>query len=480
MTYSFLQREIAPFNIYKVLWKFTLWVLRIISAIFLTFIALLLNILLIGFLADLAATPLWYLAQRETHEYFAKLKDYRYQASSLNFTVTDENAWGYYNRAAQWLHDLEGEDREVIHSYSDERKKFTFADSEHVVKRYARALAVWDSGAACRYCIIPTDYEKGLMKPIPNYIGFQKLSELALVYSNTELANGNRQKAAEVYVKVFKMGADIGGGEEELMGRMFGNEIASNVEKQLMSNINAFDLEETAYLRENLRAVERNWPRFDSALEAEGRSYLLPSNTGWDGMKLFFMMMGGGYIEPPFMLRILDRIGASLLSWNQVFSVRFTAIAASQRVVNWAKRCNAVQGKDWETIQPVLVRADSEVARDSRHWDITVIPIPNFTRMYKRTYATHVAMRVIEGGLRLRGYKLEHKQFPNNLEQFLASDTSHYDPANSKPLHSVRDSTGKVIRLYSIGLNLKDEKGEGTPTNGWTNAEKDDIWVEVK
>ena len=481
MNFSFLKREIAPFNLYKVTWKLVLWLLRIVVILISFLLSILFAILQNGFLTDIAVTPWWVKAQRESQQYFTKLKDHRFQAAPLAFAVKDENAWGYYNRATQWLYDMEDEDREVINSYSYNRKKCTFSDSERLIKRYERALAVWDSGTTCRYCVIPTDYERGLYRPIPNYIGLQRLAELTLVSAEVELSRGDDIKAAEIYAKVLKMGADVGGGEEVIIGQMVGVVIARKAETSLKTNLNSFNLEAIITLKKNLHQIETNWPRYDTALEAEGRSILLPASTGWDGTNIFepFQTMYPWGQRRPLYIQILSRLTYSLLSWRRGFSGRLTAIATSRRVLNLAKRYSAVQKRDWENLRPILVSADSEVERDSRHWDITVIPVPNINRMYQRLYTSLIAMRVIEGGLWLREYKRRNKKYPENLDAFLASDTAYYDLADDKPLHFIKDSTGTAIRLYSIGLNLKDDRGEGDPKN-WTNGEKDDIWVEVK
>jgi len=481
MNLSFLNKEIAPFNLYKVLWKFVLLILRIILIVIVVFISSLFTILQGGFLSDLAVTPWWLKAQRESQTYFAKLNGHRYQAGPLDFAAKDENAWGYYNRATQWVFSLDGEDQDVIDPHLYDHHKTTFADTERVVKRYARAFAIWDSGTACRYCAIPADYEKGFARGIPDYIGLQHLAELALVYAGFEILKGDTQKAAEIYAKVLKMGADVGGGEEAIIGQMVGVVIARKTETALKTNLNSFNFEAIVTLKKNLHQIESNWPRFDTALDAEGRSYLLPSSTGWDGRNLFegFQMTYPWGQSRPIYIQIFLRISYSLLSWKRGFSGRLTAIATSRRVVDLAKRLRTVPKRDWDGIRPVLVKADTELERDARHWDITVIPVANFNRMDQRIYEALITLRVIEGGLRLREYKLKKGKFPDDMKSFLASDTSYYDLADSKPLRFLPDSTGQTIRLYSIGMNLKDDKGE-SDLGYLAEKGKDDIWVEVK
>jgi len=38
---------------------------------------------------------------------------------------------------------------------------------------------------------------------------------------------------------------------------------------------------------------------------------------------------------------------------------------------------------------------------------------------------------------------------------------------------------GKTVRLYSVGLNLKDDGGEGLKMLWSKDEVKDDIWIEV-
>ena len=97
--------------------------------------------------------------------------------------------------------------------------------------------------------------------------------------------------------------------------------------------------------------------------------------------------------------------------------------------------------------------------------------------MSKRFYQYLNAMRVLKAALALRknhGVSRKEPEFLPSLEGF-------HDRANGQPLHLIPAPSGKGIRLYSVGLNLKDDGGEGSPKPlGWVqDQDKDDIWIDV-
>lgn len=434
----------------------------------------------LGFIVDLAVTPQWNKAHRDAVDYFNEVRNHPYQAASLPFVTRDENAWVYYSRAAQLLDQIPNADQETI--FYCLRNTDQVGDAENIVKRYAQAIAVWDTGSTCLYCTIPLQYEKGMNLSPSFYPNLRNLSRLVILKARVEVREGNSQAAAETYAKALKLAADIGGGEAFLPGTNAAIDIGTGIQRQLIPELSAFDLEGASSLNDALGQIERRWPRLESAIEAEGWSYLLPTITGWDGCYFYHFLYKGMVknlyeIFPPSWVTF--RIIHSALSWSHFFSVRLAVLKAGQRLIFFKRSCDRIPDKKWGNLKMLLADFDANALKDLKRLDISGIPIPNIFKLYWKDYTFLMALRVIRCGLYLKEYKLNHNCFPGDMNGFLSSDTTYYDIADNKPLHFTRDSTSQVIRLYSIGLNLKDNKGQGDPAD-WLNKDNDDIWVEVK
>ena len=171
----------------------------------------------------------------------------------------------------------------------------------------------------------------------------------------------------------------------------------------------------------------------------------------------------------------------SLLSWRYLFSVRRAEIEGLERFLAYPRRLGNLQGKNWEDIEPIIQQADHDYEDYSRRFEVmNALIYQNLLSSYRQDYSHRLALQVLAGGLLLQEAKIKKGDFPEKMEEFLASDSGVVDLPDRKTLHFRFSQDGKTLRLYSVGLNLRDDGGEGFPVGAWTsNQSKDDIWIEV-
>jgi len=488
--------------------KIVLRILKIFGVVVLVLVGLVLLPLLIGFIVDLAVTPQWNEAQKESVDYFAKLRSEKYSSVPLSFVTLDGNAWDYYARASKEI-----TDRSSILDVRLGKDSLEISRAESLVQKYEKAFALFDSGACCRYYYIPIDYRKGSAKPL--LIGnIESLLRLAIIKGRLEQAKGANRTASEIYSKALKMsgevgnagevhaanmlGADISPGGNIFVGRMVGIILGDVARYQISSDLNLFDLESVILLKEAVTQLEQNWPPLDSAVEAKGRLLLLPSVSGWDGSDFTSIWFASDSLAEPahYTISIIfadinswdlpsfarkpvytahKRVMFSLMAWRHLFSVRKSTRYGVQRLFDLAKSYRNNTDKRWVSMQALVKKAEDAELDEFRKGEASgLVAYASHFWIYTNYYEDQFRTRVLKSALWLREYKLKHKKYPEPLVTFLASDTAYYDLADNKPLHFVRDSINQTIRLYSVGLNMKDEQGKSS----W--SEPDDIWIELK
>ncbi len=452
--------------------KAILRVLRVIGIIILIPVVLVLLALLIGFVTDLTVSSQWKQAQQESLDYFTRIKAQRY-SSGVSFAVRDANAWDFYDRAAKQLDSLSGEDKKAITTLSKEGESFDVKLAERLTQTYAPALALVDSGTLCKYCAVPWEYEKGYNMPLPSFVQIQNLARLALIKGRLVMARRNPKAAAEAYAGVFKMGADIGGGGEVLIARMVGIVIGQTALKQIARDLDQFDLGSILLLKDVLGRLEGNWPSPLASMETEYRLLFLPSVTGWNGIGLFAAV---GNPRPGFAGQAQAYGVMTALSWRHFFSVRRALLEGTRTGLELTQADRELKDKPWSEVRPRLFRTDSLLEKGRRRWDINSLAIPNYTRLCRRYYEFISAARVLKAGLAQR----ENHWLPRKEPELVLTLEAYRDRANGQPLHLIPAPSGKGGRLYSVGLNLVDDAGEGS----WVgerakDQEKDDIWIEV-
>jgi len=452
--------------------KAILRILRVLGIIILIPVVLALLVLLIGFITDLAMTSSWKQAQRESLEYFTRIKALRYSAG-VSFAAREANAWDYYDRAVKPLDGLSAEDKKAFVSLTKEGEAFDIKLAERLTQAYAPALALLDSGAACTYCAIPYEYEKGPAMPILKYIPLQTLAKLGLIQGRVELAQDKPQSAAESYAKVLKLGADIGGGGEVLIGRMVGIAIGQAAVKQIALDLDRFDPASALLLEEILSKLEGEWPSPLASLETEYRLLFLPSASGWNGSDL---LVAYASPHPSVPATLPQRFAVTLLSWRQFFSIRRALLEGARAGLELSQADREVQGKPWSEVRPRLARTDSLMERRRGEWSLNSVAIPNYTRFSRRYYEFLCAVRVLKAALALR----QNHGVPRKEPELLLSLEAFRDPADNQPLRLKSSPSGKGLRLYSVGSNLVDDGGEGSRVGERAKEQaKDDIWIEV-
>jgi hypothetical protein len=452
--------------------KAILRVLRVFGIIILIPVVLVLLALLIGFITDLSVTPQWKQAQQESLEYFNRIKSQRY-SSGVSFAALDANAWDFYDRAVKQIADLSAEDKKAIGTLTKEGEPFDLPTAERLVQTYAPTFALVDSGTLCKYCAIPWEYEKGYNMPLPSFIQIQNLARLALIKGRLEMARGNSKGAAETYAGVLKMGADIGGGGEVLIARMVGIVVGQTALKQIARDLDQFDLGSVLLLEDVLGRLEGNWPSPLASMESEYRLLFLPSVTGWNGIGLFAAV---GNPRPGFAGKAQAYGVMTALSWRHFFSVRRALLEGTRTGLELTQADRELKDKPWSEVRPRLLRTDSLLEKGRQRWDIISLSIPNYTRMSRRYWEFISAARVLKVGLTLR----ENHWLPRKEPEAVLILDAYRDRTNGQPLHRIPAPSGKGIHLYSVGLNLVDDAGEGS----WVgerakDQEKDDIWIEV-
>jgi hypothetical protein len=461
-------------------------VLKILGITILVIIGLVLLPLIIGFIVDLAVTPQWVKAQSETRSYLLSLKSYQFQSASLPFVTRDDNAWWYFHRADQACH-MSYKDEDTLVAMTLKGAPFQISEAERLVQTYANVIALWDSGTSCRFCAIPLEYEKGPVMSIDEYGNLVTLARLAVIKGHLELVKGNPLAAAELYAKTLKMGADVGGGGEHLIGRLVGLAIAITALQQAAPDINQFDLKATTYLKEAIGKIEQNWPSLDSAVEVRVRSLLLPGYTGWDGSDLLFLQyimnnyfIGHDHYNFPVGSRIMHRLLLSYTSWNRLFSVRWSALEGIRKLRSFAKASNAIPDKSWSNVTHFhQMRLNNDFERGAKHLDPSLMAWPMLIELYMYHYENLMAFRTLKAALWLKEYHLNHRNYPESLDAYFSSDINYYDLADREPLHYRFDKADGIIRLYSVGLNLKNDGGEIDKDSWGRHQGHDDIWVEL-
>jgi len=456
--------------------KAILRVLRVFGIIILIPVVLALLALLIGFITDLTVSSQWKQAQQESLEYFTRIKSLRY-SSGVAFAAQDANAWDYYDRAVKQLDSLSAEEKQAITTLTRDGVPFDIKLAERLTQTYAPALALLDSGGVFTYCAIPYQYEQGPMMPIPMYIPLQNLAKLGVIQGRVRIAQGKPRAAADSYAKVLKMGADIGGGGEVFIGRMVGIVIGQAALKQIALDLDRFDLASVVLLEEALAKLEGNWPSPNMSLEPEFQVYFLPRVSGWNGSGLFATF---GIPRAGLAGKIQAQVVLSALSWRSFFSCRKGLLDGLRPNIAVVHGARILHGKNWAEAKAWLEKLDAEGKRASRRHDPASFFFPNTFRMSKRFYEHLAAMRVLKASLAVRESRLEQPKNPPHPESVLAKDSSLFDLANGQPLRVKMVPDGKTIRLYSVGLNLTDDAGEGNRI-GERNPDqpKDDIWIEI-
>jgi hypothetical protein len=460
-------------------------ILKIFGIAILVIVGLVLLPLIIGFIVDLAVTPQWVRAQSETRSYLLALKSHRFQSASLSFVTRDDNAWWYYHRADKACH-MTYKDEDTLVAMTLRAAPFQNLEAERLVQTYANVIALWDSGTTCRFCAIPLEYEKGPKMSIDDYGNLVTLARLAVIKGHLELEKGDPLAAAELYAKTLKMGADVGGGGEHLIGRLVGFSISEAALHQAILDINKFDLAATTYLKEAVGRIEGNWPLLDSAIEVRIRSLLLPGYTGWDGSNLLFLQyimnnyfIGHDHYNFPIRDRIFHRLSLSYFSWNRLFSVRLSTLIGIQDLRSLAEQFGEIQDKSWFNINQLIQMNLNKAMKAKKEFDPSFMGWPMLLGLYVYHHEGLMSIRTLKGALLLREYQLIHRQFPDSLAAYLTSNTYYYDVADNKPLHYRFDKANDIIRLYSVGVNLKDDGGEGDTVSWERRQGNDDIWIDL-
>ncbi len=452
--------------------KAILRVLRVFGIVILIPVVLALLILLLGFITDLSVTSQWKQAQQESQDYFSMLKTRRY-SSGVSFAILDANAWDFYDRAIKQSAGLSAEDKKAITALTKEGEPFDLPTAERLVQAFAPTLALVDSGILCKYCAVPWEYEKGYNMPLPSFVQIQNLARLAIIKGRLEMARGNSKAAAGTYAGVFKMGADIGGGGEVLIARMVGIVIGQTALKQMARDLDQYDLGSVLLLKDVLGRLEGNWPSPLASMESEYRLLFLPSVSGWNGSSLL-VALAASY--PPVPESFPLRFVAALLSWRHLFSVRKALLEGTREGLALAREERGLRDKPWSVIHPCLAQTDSILEKRRRAWDINSLAIPNYTRLCRRYYEFISAARVLKAALALR----ENHWLPRKEPELVLTLEAYRDRANGQPLHLIPAPSGKGVRLYSVGLNLVDDAGEGSWVGERAKDQgKDDIWIEV-
>jgi hypothetical protein len=427
----------------------------------------------------LSVTAQWKQAQQESLDFFTRIKAQRY-SSGVSFATLDANAWDYYDRAVKKTSAGLSAGNLSIATLTKEGEPFDIKLAERLTQTSAPALALLDSGAACTYCAIPYEYEKGMTMPIPNYIGLQNLAKLGVIRGRLEMTRGKPRAAAESYARAMKMGADIGGGGEALIGRMVGIVLGQIALKQIAADLAQFDLPSILSLENTISQLESDWPSPNTSLECEIQVYFLPGLSGWNGSSQCFTALSQRVPRPGLVGKIQAQGVLSALSWRSFFSCRKGLLDGLRPNIAFAHQARTLQGKSWEEGKAWLEKLDAEGQRASRRHDPASFFFPNTFRMSKRFYEHLAAMRVLKASLVVRESRLEQPKNPPHPESVLAKDSSLFDLANGQPLRVKMVPDGKTIRLYSVGLNLTDDAGEGNRI-GERNPDqpKDDIWIEI-
>ena len=452
--------------------KAILRVLRVFGIIILIPVVLVLLALLIGFITDLTVSAQWKQAQQESLEYFTRIKSLRY-SSGVSFATLDANAWDFYDRAIKQSAGLSAEDKKAITALTKEGEPFDLPTAERLVQIYAPTLALVDSGALCHTCAIPWEYEKGYNMPLPSFIQIQNLAKLGILKGRVEMYRNEPRAAAETYTKILKLGADIGGGGEVLISRMVGIVVGQTALKQIARDLDQFDLGSVLLLKDVLGRLEGNWPSPLASMETEYRLLFLPSVTGWNGIGLFAAV---GNPRPGFAGKAQAYGVMSALSWRHFFSVRRALLVGTRTGLELTQADRELKDKPWSYVHPRLAQTDSLLEKRRRTWDINSMAIPNYTRLCRRYYEFISAARVLKVALALR----ENHWLPRKEPELVLTLEAYRDRANGQPLHLIPAPSGKGVRLYSVGLNLVDDGGEGSWVGERAKDQgKDDIWIDV-
>jgi hypothetical protein len=114
-----------------------------------------------------------------------------------------------------------------------------------------------------------------------------------------------------------------------------------------------------------------------------------------------------------------------------------------------------------------------------RHY-ISLMGIPNFTRVHERTIQAEVERQTTLAAIALKRYQLQQGQLPPSLDTLVPEllSTVPYDCMSAKPLGYRPKADGNYV-LYSVGEDGKDDGGDPTPPPGaapglWGN--RDAVW----
>ena len=342
-------------------------------------------------------------------------------------------------------------------------KTFDLKEASGLLSQYKREIVIWDSGACSRYCRTQLEYEKGFSMPTPNYAAIQKMLKLALLKGRTETATGRSSQGALTYSKAIKTAMDFSGGSELPIGRMVGIVAGKSVNRVIAVDIDRCDTRATWLLQSAMEKAEKSWPDTRPTLEMQTLSLYL----AFDNKNAI-----------PFLRQ------SFILCWKHYFSVKRSLIYASEVQQKILDETKVYEDKYWINIKPILEANKNRIQEATRgDFLASLSSNPSFTNLFIPEYELRIGFRLLKDALILREYRLENGKYPNSLTLVLNDSLQHNDIATGRPLQY--KFKNNKIRLYSLGLNLKDDDGEGLSlaenlVRHRDEEINDDLWIELK
>ena len=330
------------------------------------------------------------------------------------------------------------------------------------------------------YAIIPGDYTRPFLSPIPNFVMMRTLAQMLAQRTQCYLLLGQPDKALHEITLIHDVCRILTkpptGKPEYLVEAMINVAIiglyAATIADGL--HLHAWQEPQLIALQEQLRSIDLP-PPVAAAFRAEtaASGHTLEISSPSDLCKLFSLRTPESFWDrlrnPGFWLLYLTPRG-----WyyqNMAFAARLSG-----------GNVNGMDVTNNQVRPKVIAEHFSKVESALDHWSLwrywAAVTIPNAVKAFQTTAYNQTLVNEGQIACALERYHLTHGEYPATLNALTPQYISAlpHDLIGGKPLHYHRTDDGKFV-LYSVGWNEVDDGGTVARLKGGTEDRNNGDWV---
>ncbi len=281
---------------------------------------------------------------------------------------------------------------------------------------------------------------------LPNFINAQRLSKMLLVQASHDMARGERKQGYEHFFDILRLGQDVRF-QGNLVGAMVGIVIQAEAAKRYLEVLSpeTIDLKLAQTLLGYWQTLLKEQPQgVDLPLRVEQltmqKIYLNPHNFFTTTEGKFELSGIQAWLGPKLLLPVLlqsERLFKRISTRTQTL---YAQVPFQRSETEIAEHMDAV-------------------LKETEKNEFVALGMPNYPGADERMWKNQVRLDLAYLKTALIVYYLQNKVYPESLADLL----THVLPALPKDPYSGKNylyqRTGKGFQLYSLGTNLKDDKG---------------------